>query len=678
MDFQPIEFITVEELLLSLIAGSHNFTPSRKMTFEVFKSLSFIEKAVQQHKIEPYIIWEEIRGVLKQCPQKIPRKEYLAQTEDPKIGNTVYDIYHKYVSYLQTHQMWDDIDLAKASLAGITSNKLSHYEEIIVDEAQDLTKIHFQVLTNLVYSPEGLFFAGDESQAIHPSKFQWQEVEKIIYQRVNNKNYKPLNINQSLKENYRTPETIFHLAKVLNNWRCELMKEKNNFADVITHKKGGETIQLIEPKYFSDFHIDIAPTHIMIIIASEQYKEEAREKFGTGSVLTIAEAKGLENQDIVLYRFFDEQHINHSFQRLLYFFKIASKARDYITLLNLLHVAITRAENRLFIISEHSNVRLLEPLKTFNFDNNNGEQLKEILLGLEKNPEKYFAWASKLELSGALEQAEANYAKSGSLGHLQGYAYMYKCRGILAKLKHNYQEAVKNLELALTTDEEKVLYEFWECKGLLALEKEDLDSAIKYFRDAEIPIKNIVQRLCSTNDPKRYNESIVLIAKYQPDYLAEFINKSEVNSHISLTIENFNKISRDLKLTEIFYKNRLNLSTKLVEQSQSRFFELNRRIKALRNQFSREVAENPTDYYLKVEEIENTSQKLINNFKNLKKIKVDTLKNILSRFILSDLDKKEKLSNKLQIGYLFMLIDSLDIIISEVADFELKTINIKK
>ncbi|MGI0479151.1 hypothetical protein ACN4EE_00005 [Geminocystis sp. CENA526] len=67
LELNPIEFITVEELLLSIIAGSHSFTPSQKMTFEIFKSLSFIEKAVQQHKIEPYIIWEEIRGVLKQC-----------------------------------------------------------------------------------------------------------------------------------------------------------------------------------------------------------------------------------------------------------------------------------------------------------------------------------------------------------------------------------------------------------------------------------------------------------------------------------------------------------------------------------------------------------------------------------------------------------------------------------
>lgn len=48
---------------------------------------------------------------------------------------------------------------------------------------------------------------------------------------------------------------------------------------------------------------------------------------------------------------------------------------------------------------------------------------------------------------------------------------------------------------------------------------------------------------------------------------------------------------------------------------------------------------------------------------------------MILNILLLDLDKKEKLQLKFHIYYHFILINSLYIIISEVADFELKTIN---
>ncbi|MDV3000383.1 MAG: hypothetical protein N5P05_001989 [Chroococcopsis gigantea SAG 12.99] len=587
LDSNPASFSTVEDFCLGLVAGQEAFIPQKKMTFEIFKDLRFVQRIARRHNLEPYIIWEEIRGVLKQHDRVIPRPEYVETSDDAQTANCVYDIYHQYLDYLQTQQMWDDIDLARTALNSI-SQYTHRYDEIIVDEVQDLTKIHFQLFCELVHSADGLFFAGDDSQAIHPSKFQWSDIEDIINARRIYQQRWFANIYQRLNENYRNPSNVFELAKAVRSWRAEIMGEDDDLRNVITHKLGGEPVQLIEPKHFKDFRIDIAPSNVMIIVASAEYKTEACEKFGVGSVFTIAEAKGLENQDIVLYKFFDERHICDALKTLCDFFNIYRRTRNYKTLLNLLHVAITRTENRLFIVSESRNVHHIKPLKNFPFQIDKGQVLKDILTTRDDTPEQHFLWATELELANNLTQAEAHYLKAASLGHPLGYVHAYKCKALQAQAQHNYEVAASYYEIAISgIDDTSLLQGLDECKGYLKLAQGDLETASEYFLNAEVTPMTIVQRLCSTKGHQRHEIALNVILKYSSNHLDEFVRQYEIMANISYEVTKVYNICKQYPLADIYFQNRLKFVSRNVGKALSPYRTLNRKLKEVRDTVDR-------------------------------------------------------------------------------------------
>ncbi len=559
LEEQKVEFLTIEQLCLNLVAVEGNFSHKQKMTFEIFKKLHFIERAVTQSRVEAYIIWEEIRGVLKQSEHQLSRQEYLKITESGQIGGVVYKVYLDYVEYLESRRMWDDIDLAKAALKVAEKNQHHRYDEIIVDEIQDLTKIHFRLFTYLVNSLDGLFLAGDESQAIHPSKFAWKEVETIIKNSQNQYTKIP-RLYQALNENYRNPESIFKLAKALKDWRSQFMNDSAYDDTQKIHKQGGEPVYLISPENFTEFSIDLAPTHVMVIVISEEHRAEASKIFGKGSVFTVAEAKGLENKNIILYKFFEDRHVHHSLQTLLNFLGVPARLRSYKTLLNLLHVAITRSEARLFIISDHQNVRLIPPLREFTFSENDCSELKELLTSGQEAPEKYFQWAQKVEDSGNWQQAKEYYQKAASLGHNKGEAYANKCQGLIAKAKNNYQKAVEYFELALNIIEDlSLLKEFYECQGCLALEKKDIKAASDYFLSAEMSPMNIVNIICTGNDPEKYNRAFEIVLKHSPKNLRGFLDNPQAANSVSLSIAEAGSLCKNVTIVNEYYAHRLSI-----------------------------------------------------------------------------------------------------------------------
>ena len=545
LDVTPVKFFTFEEFCFSLITNKKQFKSSRKMNFEVFKSLSFVEENVRHYKVSPYILWEEIRGVLKQQNQELNYQQYEAQSESKIIAKAAYSIYRKYQDYLQTYQMWDDVDLARSAWRKyLVDRDCWKYDEIIVDEVQDLTKVHFQLLTNAVNHPTGLFLAGDESQSIHPSKFSWKQVETILNSNVLVKQNTYFKAYRRLVENYRSPQSVFELVKKIKRWRQEKWHEVDDVSDVVTHQKEGRPIELISPDYFQDFQVDIAPTNTMILVPFSSLKEEAIQRFGVGSVLTITEAKGLENQNIVLYKFFEEQQIYKNLEKQELHSCSERFSRSQVTLLNLLHVALTRAEKQVFIISDQSAIEVLPPCKKFPFQVTKGETLKDILNTQQEDAEQFFIWGRKLEQAEALAQAEANYIKAGNLGHPQGFAYGNKCRGLLAKAQHRYQDAIEALKAALTKIEDVSILKMWEeCSGLIALENNQLAKAKDHFLSAEIPPETIINQVMSASSDDKYQVALEVILRYCPQKLESFHKDQNIARKISLSVTDAFKIS---------------------------------------------------------------------------------------------------------------------------------------
>lgn len=93
LESEKPDFMTIKELCLSVIRKENKFQPSKKMNYEYFKELNFIKKACTKYRISPFILWEEIRGVLKQSIIELDRRDYLDTAQDPHIAEAVFSVY---------------------------------------------------------------------------------------------------------------------------------------------------------------------------------------------------------------------------------------------------------------------------------------------------------------------------------------------------------------------------------------------------------------------------------------------------------------------------------------------------------------------------------------------------------------------------------------------------------
>lgn len=552
LDVEIPEFLTIEELCLKLINSGNGFKPGKKMSFELFKELSFVKEAFQKTGIDSYILWEEIRAIVKQSSTKITRNNYPSFQQNKKVIETVLSIYNEYAQYLSINQMWDDVDLAKAALQGVTSSCLQEYEEVIVDEVQDLTTTQIRLLCYITQTPFGVFMTGDESQSIHGSKFDWLNIKSIIDQAFCQKGYGEKAKMRYLAENYRSPEPIFNLSRNILQWRRELFHIPLDKQAGYCHKKGGFPITIIPPDYFKNISLSILPHTTMVIVPSEQVKGEAIKKFGIASVLTVYEAKGLENKEVILYGFFEDSYIKRAFNTLINFIGLSPKSQNFITLLNILNVAITRTENKLYVVSHPDNIYSIPVFKNFDFAHSQGGELLKFLTSQDNNRDGYFNWAKKLELSGALLQAEANYKQAARLGHKLGKAFAAKCRGLIEKQRHNYSEALQCFYEAFESNDESILREIYECEGILQLFNQNFSLGVENLIAAKMSVAEIIQKILASNNPDKYNFCLSVILKQDTSLLDYFLANPTNVKNLTLTKKQVLKINPDEKIASIY------------------------------------------------------------------------------------------------------------------------------
>jgi hypothetical protein len=101
------EFMTIEEVCLKIIEAKNlnakeKYTKLKKMDFLSFSNLSFVKRACSQARVAPFVIWEEIRSVLKQLEnQNELRQQYMQLEQDKNIVDVTLKVYLKYCAYLK-------------------------------------------------------------------------------------------------------------------------------------------------------------------------------------------------------------------------------------------------------------------------------------------------------------------------------------------------------------------------------------------------------------------------------------------------------------------------------------------------------------------------------------------------------------------------------------------------
>jgi len=120
-----------------------------------------------------------------------------------------------------------------------------NYNEIYLDEAQDLTKVEFNFLTQLIHEDNGitavkpgqypLILAGDPNQTVNPTGFSWKQIVQLIF-----RDGSATEVHE-LTTNHRSHEQIVRLSNFVQKARRGYLDQKDSTLR-INCKKCGDAI----------------------------------------------------------------------------------------------------------------------------------------------------------------------------------------------------------------------------------------------------------------------------------------------------------------------------------------------------------------------------------------------------------------------------------------------------
>ncbi|HEV2225441.1 MAG TPA: UvrD-helicase domain-containing protein [Nitrososphaerales archaeon] len=383
--FHRTQFRTYRDLLyhiLTLAGHRPDYPPEREMSFERFMK----EYAPRLPKsVDPVLQWDEIRSVIKGGTPAVEGllnlEQYKALSDQRgycKVPSSLRELYHKgaieYDDYLRDNQMWDSVDLARASLDNLQVSE--KYDKIACDEVQDLTTIEIVLLLRLLERDgrlADLFFTGDTAQVINPSGFLWERLKKEIFEESKQASRPEV---EYLKKNYRSCEEIVNLVNEVLVVRRDLLN------DEISKEEQEPLLRAnVKPLFVNGSPLDVLksspsnPYRRLVIAKTPEEKTKLETLLGDSrdriTLLTIEEAKGLEYDGALLWKFFIPRHemitkddwssVFTAERRKHLKETIASGQKSSYGLtyeFNLLHVGLTRARQLLAFYDESSVMRI--------------------------------------------------------------------------------------------------------------------------------------------------------------------------------------------------------------------------------------------------------------------------------------------------------------------------------
>ncbi len=295
--------------------------------------------------------------------KELTQKKYLSFLEYEMMGKKkapnfnldrkeIYRIFEWYQDKLETSALWDELDLTKETITVFNERDMaeSQYDLVICDEVQDLTDIQHDLLFYLVKNPLNLILTGDTKQIINPSGFRWEELKQHFYER----NLKIPEIN-FLNLNFRSSGSIVELSNCLLEIKTELLglssdqlpedwKFKNRPPVIVAGLPESEIIN----------NLRTTGAGKTILVRTEEEKEILKALLETELIFTIGEAKGLEFDTVFLWKFCSEKQTSDIWDNILSESHSQIHAAKITHEINLLYVAITRAQKDLLIYDGHS------------------------------------------------------------------------------------------------------------------------------------------------------------------------------------------------------------------------------------------------------------------------------------------------------------------------------------
>ena len=265
----------------------------------------------------------------------------------PVDRSEIYRIAEYYQQQLEAAGRYDEIDLTRRALQYLEQHgDQFRYDLVVCDEVQDFTDVQLALLFRLAADPRRTVLTGDPKQIINPSGFRWEEVRARYYERGLQV---PEVINLSI--NFRSVGNIVSLANSLLQLKGRLIGlGSGEIAERWTFR--GRPPLLVESLPERDLlrTVRLGGAGQVVLVRTERERDRLRAALHTELVFTVGEAKGLEFDAVLLWRFSAAEGAPAIWRRIATDRVRGDADTPHIRHeLNLLYVAVTRARNTLVI-----------------------------------------------------------------------------------------------------------------------------------------------------------------------------------------------------------------------------------------------------------------------------------------------------------------------------------------
>lgn len=292
------------------------------------------------------IVYKEIYGMVfgkyeLSAPKEMMSREEYYEARRESFSRTecevIYNVACDYLNYLQKNNFTDN-NLMSRELLGVVDEPL--YSVGIIDEAQDFTQVNLCLIKKI---SRKMFCVGDALQMINPSYFNFGYIKRLMYGDVTGVS--------ELKHNYRSTQTIENIAEKLG----ELNRQRFGTHSFVL---SGQSVQssmptaavFVKEENFAKNLADKRYENVTVVVATQRKKEQLRAILGKTEILTVAEAKGLERNTVVLVDVISDNIDKWNYlESMTLNRKTADENSVFRYYFNLFYVGVSRAKQYLFV-----------------------------------------------------------------------------------------------------------------------------------------------------------------------------------------------------------------------------------------------------------------------------------------------------------------------------------------
>ncbi len=373
-------------------------------------------------EFDPHQVFEEIRGVIAAgAGGVLSRDDYRALGVRQSIfpenqREQLYDLFERYCAWLAESRLYD-LNLVAQQWQTLAAPR---YDFVVIDEVQDITTVQLALVLKTLRNPGQFLLCGDSNQIVHPNFFSWAQVKSLFWSDPKLAERQELRVLTANFRNGLEATTVANRLLKIKQRRFGSIDRESNFLVQAVGDAGedaGGQVALMPDKEATKRELDRKirqSTRFAVLVMRDEDKAEARKHFTTPLLFSIHEAKGLEYENIVLYRFVSDHRAEFAdiVEGVLRADLVADtldyrRARDksdkslevYKFFVNALYVALTRAIRNIYVIESDTGHPLFG--------------LLDLAIGavhVEAKQSTLEDWqkeARKLELQGKQEQAEA-------------------------------------------------------------------------------------------------------------------------------------------------------------------------------------------------------------------------------------------------------------------------------